>query len=251
MEASTDGTEADEREHPVEVLGRDIGDGIDRMYREILSRVQTEPELELRIEAFDGALSNVRWTDDAVVVQLNEAVPTHALPHVLGVALMHVRQRLDQFPDIRRPAGEQVEGTGLLRTSLRETVLAPEAESHLAPLALDQKWETEQRHLGFKQLLDDAPEQWRDQSSIGAGFVALQYAKLEFMHPEAMWTSLRKRTHAELPEAAEMGDMAVTEIRRFRWGSAQACVQSLVAVRDVLGMQRIAQVLDRRSDIRY
>ena len=182
----------------MEILGRELDDRIDRLYHEIRSRVQTEAERTLEIEAFDGALSNVRWTDDAVVVQLNDGVPTHALPHVFGVALQHVRQRLDRYPDVRRPRGEeQVEGTALLRTALKEAVLAPEAESHLAPLGLDQDWETEQRHLGYKQVLDEAPEQWRDQSSIGAGFVGLQYAKMEFLHPDQMWRGLRKRTHDE------------------------------------------------------
>jgi len=232
----------------VEILGREVDDRIERLFHEVRSRVRTEAERDFEVEAFQGALSNVRWSDAAVVVQLNDQVPTHAVPHVLGVALQHVRQRLDRYPDVRRPAEEEpVDGAALLRTSLREAVLAPEAESHLAPLGLDQVWETEQRHLGYKQMLDEAPEQWRDPSSIGAGFVALQFAKMEFIHPDRMWRGLRTRTAEELPEAAEMGDLAVTEIRRFRWGSAQACVQSLVAVRNVLGMQRVAAVLDRRS----
>lgn len=231
----------------MEVLGRDIGTKLDRMYHELLSRVRTEAERELRVEWFDGALSNVRWTDDEVVIYLNEQVPTHALPHVLGVALQHVRQRLDRFPDVRRPEGEQPEGSPLVRTALREVVLAPDAEAKLGGLALDQQWETEQRHLGMKQMLDDPPEEWEDPTTLGAKFIALQYAKMELLHPAQMWSGLRKTMEKKLPAAASLGDDVVHEVRRYRWGSAQACFRSLVNARDALGLEEIAVIEDRRT----
>ena len=167
----------------MEVLGRDIGEALDRMYEELANRTRTEGERELRVEGFQGALSRVDWGDAAVMIFLNEGVPTHALPHVLGVALQHVRQRLDHYPDVRRPEGRQPEGAALVRTALRELVLAPEAEAKLASLNLDQQWETEQRHEGFKSLLDGAPQEWSQPGTAGHAFAVLQYARMELQHP--------------------------------------------------------------------
>lgn len=116
----------------MQVIGRDIGTALDSMYTAIERRVQVEAERELRIEAFeDAGTSNVSWQDGAIILQLHSGVPTHALPHIFGVALQHVRQRLDFYPDVQRPSGDQPEGSGLIRQALRELVLAGEAEMQL------------------------------------------------------------------------------------------------------------------------
>lgn len=233
----------------MEVIGRDIGDALDRMYAELESRVRTEAECTLEIEPFQGALSRVRWDQEGgvVTIQLNEGVPTHALPHVLAVALQHVRQRLDRYPDIRRPTGEQADGSALVRTALKELVLAPEAEVHLASLALDQQWEAEQRHQGLKEMLVEPPEDWNETGTLGNQFAALQYARMELQHPPEMWKSLRKRMEERLPVAVERGEAALRNVRRYRWNSPGACLQALIAVRDELGLREVALIEDRRT----
>ena len=134
-----------------------------------------------------------------------------------------------------------------MRTALKELVLAPEAESHLAALALDQEWETEQRHQGLKDMIADAPEEWNELGTIGNSFAALQYARMELQHPPAMWNGLKKRMTEALPLAAERGEDAVRNVRRYRWGSPGACLQALVAVRNELKLQDLAHIEDRRT----
>ncbi|MQC18768.1 MAG: hypothetical protein DWG80_06825, partial [Chloroflexi bacterium] len=174
----------------MKVIGKDIGTALDAMYTELEQRVRVEAESELRVEAFEaGAFSSVDWEPGAVVVSLHNGVPTHALPHVFGVALQHIRQHLDRYPTVI-PGPREVYGGDLVRTTLRELIMAPEAETALTPLGLDTTWEVEQRHAGLKDLLRDAPKEWDDPDSPGGAFAALQYARFAIEHPAELWASL-------------------------------------------------------------
>ena len=235
----------------MKVNGRDIGDVLDPIFAEIEGRVQKEAERALRVDKFDGdSFSRVRWSDDdpTVTVFLHENLPTHAIPHAMAVALQHVRQRLDQYPEIRRPRGRQAaSGAGPLRTMLRELVMAPEAESRIADLALDREWENEQRHDALKQLLRAPPSEWNRDGTLGNLFAALQYARFEFEHPPELWKSLREEMEQALPIAAERGKRAVAAVQEHGWSSADACLRSLVSARDILGLEYVAWIEDRRD----
>jgi len=228
----------------MDVIGRDIGHGVERMYREVEARVAAAGR-DLNVVAFEGdGLSSVKWTTRAVTISLHSGVPTHALPHVLGIALQHVRQDLDGYPNVRKPKGRQPEGSGLVRSALRELVLEPDAEAQLAGLGLDREWEQEQRHQAMKDLLRDPPADWNEDGSLGNAFIALQCARLAVTHPPKMWGALRKRVEEVLPVAAGRAELAGRALRRRRWGTADACLNSLVNVRDELGLADVAIVVD-------
>jgi hypothetical protein len=226
------------------VIGREITGPIERMYREVEARVAAASR-DIKVVAFEGeGLSNVKWTPKAVTISLHSGVPTHALPHVLGVALQHVRQDLDGYPNVRKPKGRQPEGSDLVRSALRELVLEPDAEAQLTGLGLDREWEQEQRHQAMKDLLRDPPEDWNEEGSLGCDFIALQLARMEVTHPEKMYEALRKRAEEALPVAAERAGLASRALRRRRWGSANACLNSLVNVRDDLSLGDLALITD-------
>ena len=233
------------------VNGREIGGVLDPLYAEIEGRVRDEAGRELRIGKWDGeSFSRVRWEDDAehVAVEVHGELPTHAIPHVLAVALQHVRQRLDRYPEVVRPHGRQAaQGAGPLRTMLRELVMASEAESRLAGLELDREWEHEQRHEALKQILRAPPSEWTRDGTLGNQFAALQYARFELEHPPALWRSLREQMEQSLPVAAERGKRALAAVREHGWDSAGACLRSLVAVRDDLGLRYVAWIEDRAA----
>ena len=230
------------------VIGRDIGEALDELHEQLQGRLRVEAELELKVEAFEqDALSNVRWGDDGVTIQLHQGVPTHALPHVFAVALQHVRQRLDRYPDVRRLPGPQADEAAPLRQALRELVLASEAEMQLASLELDQEWELEQRHAAMKEMLRDPPEDWAEPDSGGGKFMSLQYARFANEHPPEMWEGLRTTFTDTLPAAAENGESVLGVIRDSGWGTPGACLQSLVGARDELDLKDVALIEDRRS----
>ena len=233
----------------MQVIGHDIGDVLDKLYAEIEGRVRVEAERELRVEAFEGGgTSNVRWEEDAVVVQLHSGVPTHALPHIFGVALQHVRQRLDRYPEVRRPpALKQGDGAGIVRAALRELVLAPEADMQLESLALDQEWEIEQRHQGLKELLRDPPPDGDEEGSPGNSFIALQYARFAIQHPPEMWDGLRTDIKEAFPAATARGKRVVSAVRESGWGTPGACLQSLLGAREELALRSVALIYDRRT----
>jgi len=234
----------------MKVIGKEIGTALAPMYGEIERRIQAEAERELRIEPFEGgSFSNVEWGEKAVVISLHNGVPTHALPHVLGVALQHVRQRLDLYPAVVRGARE-VEGGPLIRSALRELVMGPEAELRLEPLKLEVEWEVEQRHTGLKDLLRDAPDEWNEVNNPGNAFAALQYARFTLEHPEALWAPLRETFRERLPSAAENGEGIVQVVRQNGWKTPGACLQSLVAARDELSLQAYAVIEDRQRGVR-
>ena len=230
----------------MKVIGKDIGSVLDSMYQLVAGRVGTA-ERELRVVAFDGGgegLSDVQWAPETVTISLHTGIPTHALPHVLGVALQHVRQSLDGYPSVLKPEGRQSEGSDLVRAALRELVLEPDAESQLNGLALDREWEVEQRHQGMKALLKSPPADWNEEGSLGNLFIGLQYARMALTHPPAMWKALEKSTGAVLPAAATVGARALLAVKRRRWGSATNALDSFCYVRDELDIGDIVRIED-------
>jgi len=232
----------------VKVIGKDIGTALDGMYEALAERVRTETGRELQVEPFEaGAFSSVDWDDEVCLISLHNGVPTHALPHVLGVALQHVRQHLDHYPTVVEGPGD-VYGGDLVRTTLRELVMAPEAEMALTPLDLDTTWEVEQRHTGLKELLRDAPKEWDDIDGPGGAFAALQYARFAIEHPADLWKALRGPFQEKLPHAADQGERVASLVRATGWASADACLASLVAARDALDLGAYAAIVDTRTD---
>jgi len=234
----------------MKAIGKDIGDALDEMHQQIKDRLRVETRRLLNLQPFQGgSFSNVEWRPDAVTIQLHNGVPTHALPHVLGVALQHVRQRLDGYPGVVTPETD-LEGGPLLRTALRELVMGPEAEMHLEPLKLDTAWEDEQRHQGLKELLRDAPNEWNIAGMSGNSFAALQYARFSLEHPADLWEPLKEQFEGKLPVAAERGEQVVKVVQQSGWKTAAACLQSLVSARDALTLAPYAVIEDRQGDRR-
>ncbi len=234
----------------MKAIGKDIGEALDEMHQQIKDRLRTETRRLLQLQPFQGgSFSNVEWRPDAVTIQLHNGVPTHALPHVLGVALQHVRQRLDQYPGVIAPA-QDLEGGALLRTALRELVMSPEAEMHLEPLGLDTEWESEQRHQGMKELLRDAPNEWNIPGMSGNSFAALQYARFSLEHPAELWAPLKEQFEGKLPAAAERGAQVLAVVQQSGWKDAPAALQSLVSARDALNLAPYAVIEDRQGDRR-
>ncbi|MPZ98230.1 MAG: hypothetical protein GEU80_02650 [Dehalococcoidia bacterium] len=232
----------------MKVIGKDIGEKLDALYAELEKRVRIEGERGLRVESFEGgSFSNVSWDDDAVVISLHNGVPTHALPHVFGVALQHVRQRLDRYPAVRPAQQGNQPGAGLVRNALRELVMAPEADAQLERYELDEDWEVEQRHAGFKEMVRDAPEEWNRLRTPGHAFAALQYARFALQHPAELWESLREQMTERFPAAAESGEGVAQVVRTHGWKSPGGCLESLIAARDELDLRAVAVVEDRRS----
>lgn len=231
----------------MKVIGKDIGDSLEKLLEEVESRLKVEAERELRFEAgAEGTFSNVQWLDDAVVIQLHNGVPTHALPHIVGVALEHVLQRLERYPAVQRPAGEDELDGPILRSALRELVLAPAADHGLKSLNLDVQWEAEQRHQALKDLIRDHAE-WDDPEDPGHTFIALLYARAAIEHPADLWPGLAEAFADALPRVAENGAAVEQAVRQHGWTSPGACLESLVSARELLDLTSIAPIFDRRT----
>jgi hypothetical protein len=232
----------------MKVIGKDIGTALDEMYETIEKRVRIEAECALSVVPFEGgSFSTVDWEDGAVVIALHNGVPRRALPHVFGVALQHVRQRLDRYPNVVPALGGDAPEGALLRSVLRELILAPEAELQLSPLGLDLEWETKQRHTGMKELLRDADADWNEPGTPGNAFAALQYAHFSLTHPPKLWESLWEQMAAALPVAVAAGEGVLKQVLDHGWNSSGACVESLTAARDELALQPVALIEDRRT----
>lgn len=232
----------------MKVIGKDIGTVIERLYQEVESRLEIEAERSLTFEGgAEGTFSNISWRDAEVAIQLHNGVPTHALPHVVGVALEHVRQRLERYPTVQRPPAPDVPDGPLLRGALRELVLAPAANHGLRSFDLDTAWEAEQRHQALKDLLRDAGEEWNDPEDPGHAFAALLYARAAIEHPPDLWAPLAEAFEEKLPRVAETGKAVEQAVRQHGWNSPGACLESLVAARALVGLEPIAAIHDRRT----
>ena len=234
----------------MKIAGHDIGDAVDGLFEEIDTRLRAEAERELIVDSAEmNAISNIAWDDgaSAVTVVVHEGVPTHAMAHVVAVALQHVRQRLERYPAVRPPPSDDPSEGPMLRQALRELVLSAEAEMQIAPLDLDQQWEQEQRHAGLKDLLREPPEGWDESGSEGNKFMALQYARFASQHPAQMWEGLQGSFVEKLPAAADHGESVLALVQLTGWGTLGGCLESLVSVRDELSMSDVALIEDRRS----
>lgn len=230
----------------MKVIGKDIGTALEPLFEEVERRLRIESERELRVEGgAEGSFSNVVWQQDATIIQLHNGVPTHALPHVFGVALEHVRQRLERYPTVQRLEGEDVPDGPMLRGALRELVLAAAADHALQALNLDVEWEAEQRHQALKNLLRDAGPEWNDPEESAFAFAALLYARAAIEHP--LWESLAPTFQETLPEASKLGAEVEQAVRENGWASPGACLQSLLAARELTGLDDLAAILDRRT----
>lgn len=232
----------------MKVIGKEIGTAIEPLYQEIEARLLAETECTLRVEQYEGgALSDIDWHNSGVVViSLLTGVPTHALAHALGVALQHVRQTLDHYPDVIM--GEtDFNGGPTLRHALRDLVLGPEAEARLAPYGIESQWEVKQRHQGLKGILREATKDWEDPATPDHALGALFYARFALDHPEELWTGLKKEFTKKLPAVAESGESLAQLVRESGWATPGACIQALVNARDEMGMVEISAIEDRRD----
>ncbi len=231
----------------MKIIGKDIGAVLDDMYTELEQRVRVEAESELRVEPFEaGAFSSVDWGPGVCLVSLHNGVPTHALPHVFGIALQHIRQHMDRYPTVVEGPSD-VDGGDMVRTTLRELIMAPESELALAPLGLDITWEVEQRHAGLKELLRAAPVEWNEPDSPGGAFATLQYARFAIEHPPELWAALKGPFTERLPHAAEQGEGVIAVVREKGWNTPGACLEALVAARDALNLAGYAMIHDLRN----
>jgi hypothetical protein len=116
----------------------------------------------------------------------------------------------------------------------------------LEPLGLDMTWEVEQRHTGLKDLIREAPEQWQKPTTPGGAFAALQYGRFSLEHPEELWAPLREQFRERLPEVADFGERLVHAVKQHGWKTPGACLESLIAAREVLGLRPYATIEDRQ-----
>ena len=232
----------------MKVIGKDIGDAIEHLHAEVEDRLRAETERSLQFDAgAEHVFSNVMWKQDKVVIQLHNGVPTHALPHIVGVALEHVRQRLERYPAVQRPAENDAVDGSIIRAALRELVFAPAANHALSPLNLDVQWEDEQRHQALKDLLRDYSD-WENDGGDGIlVWALLVYARGAIEHPSELWRAIEETCHEQLPDVAKLGTTVAKTVTAHGWTTPGACLESLVAVRKLLDLEAVAPILDRRT----
>ena len=229
----------------MKVIGKEIGNDLNQLFGQIESRVKSEMQREIKFEGFEGeTLSSVIWEEHEIKIRLHTGAPTHALPGIIGVALQHIRQRLDRFPTVRR-IQQDIEGGAMVRDALRELILGPEASEKLVPLALDNESQNEQRPQGLKLFLRDAPPEFNEVGAPGNAFASLLFARYSIEHPEKMWAPLEKQFQNELPAAAENGKAVYELISSTGWSTAGAALESMILARDELNLQNYAGVEDR------
>ena len=230
----------------MKIIGKDIGYQLDELYKTISNRL--EIELEKNLDLVSGELetfSNVLWQNETVLIQLHNGVPTHALPHIFGVALIHVQQRLDLYPVVQKSQENDIADGRLLRSALRELVLSPAADDRLKSLNLDTQWESEQRHQALKNLLIDPGPEWSEENSPAFLFAALLYARAAIEHP--LWEKLKPTFHDTLPLASELGTQIEAGVRSNGWTSPGSCLQSLLVARELTNLEQITRILDPRT----
>ncbi len=252
------------------VLEREIGDQLDDLFESVMvglanmfsekskeDNVNNELERKLTIlPQDDGLLSRIQWVDGNPYIYLRSDIPTHAIPHILGTALCHVKQKIDQFPDaVKNDDTEEPDGVVLARMTLKEFVLSLNAEKMMTSIDFNMDWEDQQRHQGLKDLLKMLnPEE--DDAFTSAGhptlqFFSLIYAKYSLLHPSEMWKGLSKTIKKDFPIFAQSGEKILEIINDIGYDDIDSCLKCLVDVRDEIAMRPYTLIADRRDGSYY
>ena len=130
----------------MKILEREIGDQLDGLFEEVVlslanafaKKAVNEDEgeaIEKKLSILaqdDGLLSRIQWVEDNPYIYIRSDIPTHAMPHVLGTALCHVQQKIDQFPDVVQNDNEkELDGSLLVRIALKELLMSLNAEEKM------------------------------------------------------------------------------------------------------------------------
>tara|TARA_B110000014_G_C20126774_1_gene601208 strand:+ start:12777 stop:13541 length:765 start_codon:yes stop_codon:yes gene_type:complete len=252
------------------VLEREIGDQLDDLFESLMvslanmfsekstkEQVDNESERKLTIlPQDDGLLSRIQWVDDNPYIYLRSDIPTHAIPHILGTALCHVKQKIDQFPDVVHNDDEdEPEGVVLARMTLKEIILSLHAEKMMEKIDFNMDWEDEQRHQGLKDLLKMLnPEEDDGLSNSGhptLQFFSLIYAKYSLLHPSEMWKGLSKTIKKDFSAFAQSGDKILEIINDVGYDDIDSCLKCLIEIRDEIAMRPYTLITDRRDGSFY
>ena len=204
----------------------------------------------------DGLLSRIQWVEDNPYIYIRSDIPTHAMPHVLGTALCHVQQKIDQFPDVVQNDNEkELDGSLLVRIALKELLMSLNAEEKMKNIQFDIDWEDKNRHQGFKDLLSMLDRD-QDDSFVSTDhpthqFFAVTYAKFSLIHPPKMWSGLKTQIKNDYPEFVESGNKILEIIDSSGFKDADSCLKSLTSIRDELAMRPYTLILDRRDSSYY
>ncbi|MBI51653.1 MAG: hypothetical protein CL779_00345 [Chloroflexi bacterium] len=252
------------------VLEREIGNQLDDLFESVVvglanmfseksKEAKGDSELERKLVILpqdDGLLSRIQWVDDNPYIYLRSDIPTHAIPHILGTALCHVKQRIDQFPDaVKNEDEEEPDGVVLSRMTLKEFVLSLHAEKTMESIDFNMDWEDEQRHQGLKDLLKMLnPEEEDGFNNSGhptLQFFSLIYAKYSLFHPSDMWRGLSKSIKKDFPAFVQSGEKILEIINDIGYDDIDSCLKCLVDIRDEIAMRPYTLITDRRDGSYY
>jgi hypothetical protein len=254
----------------MKILEREIGDQLDGLFEEVAlslvnafaknaSKEEERSEIERKLSILpqdDGLLSRIQWVEDNPYIYIRSDIPTHAMPHVLGAALCHVKQKIDQFPDVvQNENEEELDGSLLVRIALKELLMSLNAEEKMKDIKFNIDWEDKNRHQGFKDLLGmldrDQDDGFVSTDHPTHQFFSLTYAKFSLIHPPKMWDGLKTQIKNDYPEFVESGNKILEIIDRSGFKDVESCLKSLTDIRDEIAMRPYTLILDRRDSSYY
>ena len=254
----------------MKILEREIGDQLDGLFEEVAlslvnafaknaSKEAESSEIERKLSILpqdDGLLSRIQWVEDNPYIYIRSDIPTHAMPHVLGTALCHVKQKIDQFPDVvQNENEEELDGSLLVRIALKELLMSLNAEEKMKDIKFDIDWEDKNRHQGFKDLLGmldrDQDDGFVSTDHPTHQFFSLTYAKFSLIHPPKMWDGLKTQIKNDYPEFVESGNKILEIVDRSGFKDVNSCLKSLTDIRDEIAMRPYTLIFDRRDSSYY
>ena len=254
----------------MKILEREIGDQLDGLFEEVAvslansfaknaSKEDDGLEIENKLSILpqnDGLLSRIKWEEGNPYIYIRSDIPTHAIPHVLGTALCHVKQKIDLFPDVvQNENEEEIDGALLVRIALKELLMSLNAEETMKNIKFDIDWEDKNRHQGFKDVLGMLDRN-EDDSFVSIEhpthqFFSLTYAKFSLIHPPKMWDGLKTQIMNDYPEFVKSGKKILEIINEYGFEDVDSCLKSLTGIRDEIAMRPYTLILDRRDESYY
>jgi hypothetical protein len=177
-------------------------------------------------------------------------MPRPYFEHTAAHELLHALQDLELWPTTRRPNPLDDSPESKVSSELASLILDLNVEDTLQTLGFDATYSDSVRYKNSKKGLESATVP-KFHNPMWCLWV-LRYCKLSFTQSSRKWARLKGLYLKHAPSIAEKGEELVAIIRKHGWSNPSQALDSMIAIRDSLGLTREhVVVMDGRTRTRY
>ncbi len=232
----------------MEILGKNISPALESLYHQTASKTGVPVHFERLPEGW-SKFGHYRLEKGIARIVVCTDIPKAAFEHCCAHELVHALQDAELWPRTHRRLGlPDTSPESKVGTELGSLVRDLDVEERLRPLGFESGYEDEFRYkASMKGISNEAiPSEGIPMWCLWS----LRYAYLFFTQMPRRWKRLRQKYLERAPSIAKNGEEIVAIIRKHGCRSQDQALQSMIAIRDSLGLatDERCRILDARTN---